>query len=248
MPASTAAGRHFEQKAAKFAKAPQPRLCDLCVLLCKNSSIPAIDFVMAGPFETNYLARMRAMIFMMLAITGLSSASLCAQKPMDHRALGKDVAIVGQLGVPLGTVVEIDATIIAGSSLGRKGLDSEYLLKVSKVGSKSVAQPPICQFHPSPFEKVNLARDDFSLHELKTGRKTGKLSAAQIEALQRGYVGKTYRLIVYEEGVFSGVPANLPENYPVWADRGFGFRSYLMVLRIIPEPKKPNPPVGAKGK
>src|SRR2546422_10819540 len=85
---------------------------------------------------------MRATIFIILAVSGFSSARLFAQKPVDHSALGKDVAIIGQLGVPLGTVVQIDATIVAGRSLGWKDLASEYLLKVGKVGASAVSNLP----------------------------------------------------------------------------------------------------------
>jgi len=191
---------------------------------------------------------MRATIFIILAVSGFSSARLFAQKPLDHSALGKDVAIIGQSGVPLGTVVQIDATIVAGRSLGWKDLASEYLLKVSKVGSSSVSNPPTCQFRTHSWGEVKLAPDAFSLYEVKKGKKTGSLSDSQIAELERGYVGQAYLLVVYEEGVYSGIPRDLPKDYPVWQDRPFGFRTHLIVLRIINESGKANPQGGANGR
>ena len=191
---------------------------------------------------------MRATIFIILAVTGFSSACLFAQKPVDHSALGKDVAIIGQLGVPLGTVVQIDSTIVAGRSLGWKDLASEYLLKVIKVGSSSVSNPPTCQFQTHSWAEVKIASDVFSLYELKKGKKAGGLSDSQIAELERGYVGHAYRLLAYEEGVYSGVPADLPAGYPIWQGHQFGFRTHLIVLRIIADSGKPNPQGGANGR
>jgi hypothetical protein len=166
---------------------------------------------------------------------GDSHQQLSAQTLVDSHKLGKDFVITGDLGVPLGSIVEINATIIAGSSLGWKDLSSDYLLKVTKVGSNSVSNPPTCQFEIHSWDNVKIAPNVFALSELKNGKRADSLSSSQISELERGYVGKNYRLLVYEEGAFSGVPKDLPEDYMVWQDRPFGFRSRLVVLRILDE-------------
>jgi hypothetical protein len=191
---------------------------------------------------------MRGTIFVILAATALSPVRVLAQKAVDYRALGKDVAIIGQLGVPLGTIVQIDATVVAGRSLGWKDLASEYLLKVSRVGSGSISNLPTCEFRTHSWGGVKLAPEVFSLYELKKGEKTGSLSDSQITDLERGYVGQAYRLLVYEEGVYSGIPAGLPKDYPIWQDRAFGFRTHLIVLRIVKELGKPKSQGETNGK
>jgi hypothetical protein len=178
-----------------------------------------------------------------------SPQRLLAQTQVDIHKLGKDFVIIGDLGVPLGTVVEINATIVAGSSLGWKDVSLDYLLKVIKVGSNSLANSPTCEFKIHPWDDVKIAPNAFALYELKNGKKIGSLSSSQISELERGYVGKNYRLLVYEEGMFTGVPEHLPEDYVVWQDRPFGFRSHLIVLRILDESETPNPqnrPNGSK--
>jgi hypothetical protein len=191
---------------------------------------------------------MRTTIFILLASAAFLSSEVLAQKAVDYRELGKDVAIIGQLGVPLGTVVQIDATVVAGRSLGSKDLASEYLLKVLKVGSTSVSNVPACQFQTHSWADVKLAPDVFSLYELKKGKKTGSLSDSQIAELESGYVGQHFHLLVYEEGIYTGVPRDLPKDYPIWQDRAFGFRTHLIVLRIMEDSGKPNQQGGANGR
>ena len=191
---------------------------------------------------------MRATIFIIVALSTFAPVRLLAQKPVDHRALGRDVLIIGQLGVPLGTVVQVDATIVAGRTLGSKEFMAEYLLKVTKIGSNAVSNPPNCPFRTHSWAEVRIAPDEFSLYELKKGKKTGSLSDLQVAELERGYVGRVYRLLVYEEGVYTGIPRDLPKDYPVRQDHSFGFRTHLIVLRIIEESGKPNPQGGANGR
>ena len=183
---------------------------------------------------------MKATIIIITALSILAPVRLLAQKPVDYSALGSNVVIIGQLGVPLGTVVQVDATIVAGRTLEPKALMGEYLLKVTKVGSNLVPNPACCPFRTHSWAEVKLAPDEFSLYELKKGKKTGRLSDLQVAELERGYVGRAYRLLVYEEGVYTGIPRDLPKDYPIWQDQPFGFRTHLIVLRIIEDPPEPN--------
>jgi len=191
---------------------------------------------------------MRTTAFILFALVASSSVRLSAQTNVDCHKLGKEVVIIGQLGVPLGTVVKIDATVVAGRFIQSKEFMGEYLLKVTKVASNSVPNPPICQFQTHSWAEVKIASDVFSLYELKKGKKAGGLSDSQIAELERGYVGHAYRLLAYEEGVYSGVPADLPAGYPIWQGHQFGFRTHLIVLRIIADSGKPNPQGGANGR
>lgn len=153
--------------------------------------------------------------------------------------------VIGQLGLPLGTATEIEAEIVAGRNLDpklyAKGYDTNFLLKVTLVGSKKLAEPRILEFAVPSHVGVQLANDIFELHELKTGqKKVGGLNDKQTEELEKGYAGKVVRLVVYEVGGYSGIPRDLPNDIGVWAGRGFHFSTSLIVLanRDIKEQKR----------
>lgn len=140
--------------------------------------------------------------------------------------------VVGNLGLPLGTAVEIEAEVVSGRGLGKE-YDSLYLLKVTHVDGKELTTPPLIQFSAPGFARVKLANHTFALYELKHGTKTGSLDSAQIEELEKGYVGKKVRLVVYEVGRFDGIPDQLPKDMLVWADVGFHFSTSLIVLKEL---------------
>lgn len=143
-----------------------------------------------------------------------------------------------------GTATEIRAEILAGrvvnQELNTKGYDGLYLLKVTHVGAKKLAEPPVLEFSVPGHTGVKLANDIFELYELKTGKQTGGLTDEQIEVLEKEYVGKKVRLVTYEVGEYSGIPRELPEGIGVWAGRGFHFSTSLIVLadRDIKEKKR----------
>jgi hypothetical protein len=138
--------------------------------------------------------------------------------------------VIGELGIPLGTCADIEAKVMAGRDLRLKQYDGAYLLSVTHVGSKRLATPVNLRFGTAPGGSVNLARDGFELHELKTGKKTGTLTDTKIRELEEGYVGKTMKLTAYEVGRFSGIPRNFPEGRLPWADTGFHFSTSLVVI------------------
>ena len=139
--------------------------------------------------------------------------------------------VIGELGIPLGTCGEIQATIIAGRDLRLKQYVSAYLLSVTHVAGKKLATPVNLRFGSAPGAMVDLASDAFELHELKTGKKTGMLTGEKIQELEKGYVGKTVKLTVYEVGGFRGTPRNFPKGELGGADVGFGFSTSLVILR-----------------
>ena len=137
---------------------------------------------------------------------------------------------IGALGLPLGTVAEIRATVVPGDDLRMKQYAGEYLLRVTHVDGRELAEPPVMEFGVPAFIRTGLARTDFELYELKHRRKAKELNDEQVRDLQRGYVGKAFKLAAYETGRFDGIPDNLPPDVPRWADHGFGFSTSLVVL------------------
>ena len=143
------------------------------------------------------------------------------------------IAVIGKLGIPLGEVATVRATIVDGDSLRTKADMGSYLLRITEVNGEKLESAPIIDFFLAPGSRAELANDNFELHELRTGTKTGELAGPEIRKLKEGYVGQALRLQVYELGSFSGLPKNLPKEVMVWQDRGFHFRTYLRVLREV---------------
>jgi hypothetical protein len=143
-----------------------------------------------------------------------------------------DLSVVGRLGLPLGTVTDVRSTVISGRELHEKGYQSSYLLRVTHVAARGLDEPVVMEF--STRGNSELANDVFDLYELKHGEKARGLDSKQIEKLEEGYVGKDLRLVVYETGGFSGIPADLPPEVGSWQDRSFHFSTSLVVLAERP--------------
>jgi len=158
-------------------------------------------------------------------------------KPATSRPLTvtdlQERPVIGRLSVPLGQVAEIEATVIAGRSLGAKQWASQYLLSVARVNGRTLPTPAIMEFDVPGFLSLDLPSDPFELAELKTGERPRRLDNGQITELEAGYVGKVAHLYAYEIGSFNGIPDNLPPGTPPWAGVGFGFTSSLCVLGEI---------------
>jgi hypothetical protein len=139
--------------------------------------------------------------------------------------------VTGQLDVPLGTCVPIRATIVRSQS-GTKAAEGRFFLNVTHVQNRQLRSPTECGFYVHQFatENVKLAIDNFALHKLVTGRAAKSLTSEQVAELEKGYVGKSVTLIVYETGGFRGMPNGLPKGVSVWQDYGFGFSTQLLVM------------------
>lgn len=146
--------------------------------------------------------------------------------------------VIGELGIPLGTVAEVDAIVVSGDEIRSKASSGTYLLKITHVDGNKLNQDRLMRFSVAGFASVQLANNAFALYELKQGEKAKRLGDNQIEELERGYVGKSFRLIVYEVGSFSGMPAELPKDVPVWQDTGFRFATSLTVLTERGRPER----------
>lgn len=172
--------------------------------------------------------------FLLCAAAAIAGNSYAQKQPTDAPITLEELNrrnVAGNLGFPLGTAVEIDAEVVSGSSLRGKGFDSLYLLKVTHADGKELDAPPLMQFSVPGYASVELANHAFSLYEMKHGARAKSLDSSQIAELEKGYVGKKVRLVVYEVGSFHGAPNHLPKDVPVWADVGFHFSTSLTVLK-----------------
>lgn len=171
---------------------------------------------------------------MLMIATGVTAAGADEKKvkPITAESLNS-IPVIGKLGVPLGEIATVRATIVDGDSLRTKAIMGSFLLKITEVNGVELDSEPIIDFFLAPGSRVKLANDNFELYELKNGKKARKLTGSETKKLKENYVGKTLLLRVYELGSFSGIPKNLAQEQIVWQDCGFHFRTYLRVLREI---------------
>lgn len=159
------------------------------------------------------------------------------------------VSVVGALGLPLGTVSEVEAVVVEQVA-PEKGAapGTSYMLRVEQLAGRRLAHPPPLRFRVAALTRVVLARNEPELRELlaklvKSGAPLAirpgsvetaedpRMSAIEAEALRASYVGSRHRLVVYETAGFVGTPDALPDDAALLhGDRAFGFETHLVVL------------------
>lgn len=154
------------------------------------------------------------------------------------------VRIVGRIGVHLGKAVVVDVVVSKDDHSGSKAAQGHYFLEVRTVDGIPLKSRVFMRFQvrggnmddDDPFGggagggAFRIPTNSFELYRLKHGREAKELSSKDISELEKGFIGRQYRLLAYETGGYSGLPKGLPTAYPVWQDHGFAFSSYLMVL------------------
>lgn len=140
------------------------------------------------------------------------------------------ITVVGKLGVPLGTFVCIEGTVVAGHTLGNKLDQSRYLLRVNKVNGRQLNPEPLMHFESGDDD---LPDDHDGLHRWKSGKDApGSYDDTVITEMEKGYVGSRVRLIAYEEGGFDGapqIPEDLSDMITPPAMPGFAFYTKLAI-------------------
>lgn len=169
-----------------------------------------------------------------LAVFSLLAGVLLNQDDQSKNPIAlaeiQERGVTGLLGLKLGTVTRVSATVISGAELRTKAADGKYLLRVSHVGGSELKESIIVNFHVASFANVKLASNHFDLYELKNGKRARSLQSSQIKKLEENYVGNRVELVVFEEGQFSGLPKGLPAE-DQWSDSVFHFSTFLTVLK-----------------
>ena len=117
--------------------------------------------------------------------------------------------------------------IIDGDKLDDKGYEGSFLFKIKSVDSIKLSKPIIIELKD---ETGKFPTDVFQLYKYLYGRETGAPTSDTTEKMKKEYVGKTFKVVAYETGEFSGVPDNYFKYQPVRQDRGFYFRHYIIVV------------------
>lgn len=149
----------------------------------------------------------------------------------------RSARVIGALGQPIGSCFQIKATITHDAPTGTEYLSlSGYRLKVSHVDGRPLQVPVTYAFYVSgkATPNVKLASDEFELHKLVMGKEAEHLNEAEIAQIEDSYVGKTFSLIVYEDGLFTGRPEHSPGETGLNDNRSFGFYSSLVVMDQLP--------------
>jgi hypothetical protein len=145
--------------------------------------------------------------------------------------------VIGNLGVPLGTSVAIQAEIIDGRSLRTKSTVSIYLLRVTHIEGKKLERPKNMRFDVFPltfdFEKLTLASSHHGFNKLLDEINEKQLTPKKRAAQKDNYVGKIVKLAGYETGGYRGIPHKLPDGIPAWPDTGFHFSPQLIILKSL---------------
>jgi len=93
-------------------------------------------------------SRFATALCILLASSPLHSAKPSGQnsKTISVNELSK-LTILGKLGIPLGKIVEMRATIVAGAG---KADSTRYFFKVSAIAEKPLIEPVIIRFRSQP--------------------------------------------------------------------------------------------------
>lgn len=171
-------------------------------------------------------------IALAIFVAALPAAAEDTAPPINEISAAKlnSIKVIGELGIPLGQIAQIEATIISGDSSQMKAYQGRYLLKVTTVDGKTLGAESVFEFSKTPGSQSELASTDFELFELKTGKKAEQLTAEQITKLREGYLGTRLSLLAYESGGFSGIPKNWPKDMMPWQGQTFHFGTRLMVV------------------
>jgi len=123
----------------------------------------------------------------------------------------------------------MEATIVAGDDSKRGA--GRYFLKVDVADGIKLTDGPHMSFEVRARDGLGIPRHTVELYRFKHERDPEvDLSDEQVVELEKGFVGKQFKLYAYETGRFAGIPKPLPKGYFPWQDHGFMFVTELVVL------------------
>lgn len=162
-------------------------------------------------------------LFLALACAPLHAAETAKEtsKTITVEELG-NLQVIGKLGIPLGKLVEMRATVTASS-----GKDyTRYYLKVTVVDGKPIKEPVVMRFQS---KEEDIPETSFDLYKRKHGKSTSRLTDEELQSLEKGYVGSEVKFSAYETGAFQGLPEGLPKS-KIWQGTRFQFMPELNVM------------------
>ena len=127
-------------------------------------------------------------------------AATARSETVDWKDIGGSVEIVGRLGVPLGTVVSIEATVISGADLHYRDLrlSTMRFLRVDSVDGVPVENPPVMHFGVYPDPESYSVPIDPEEARIQSDR-------VKMKSPEHAPIGTKFTLFAFESG---GTPAN----------------------------------------
>jgi hypothetical protein len=167
---------------------------------------------------------------MLVVLSTLSAARCQDAKSQISIATLQQADVIGRTGVPLGKVVVMEVTVVAGDENSKRGA-GKYYLRVNVADGVKPAESPMMSFGGRVPGTMPLPGNTIELYRHKHNRDPDvDLDDQQIRELEKGYVGKTLKLLAYETGRFAGIPERLPKDYRPWQDHRFMFVTELVIL------------------
>ncbi|MEO6720070.1 MAG: hypothetical protein ABIN67_06875 [Ferruginibacter sp.] len=144
------------------------------------------------------------------------------------------IILLSKLEIPFGTMSKLEVEIYDGDNLHWKAYEGTYLLKVNSINSKKINDTLILRFTD---ETETLANDCFSLYKLIYKKSGSPISDAQLNKMEKKYVGKKFTVMAYETGQFTGSPEKYFDYKPivpgiphVFATHRFLFEHSLVIV------------------
>lgn len=156
----------------------------------------------------------------------LFSISLCLiiscgknEQKSDIKESNLDVKAI--LGYPFGTLLTIEVTIIDGYDTYLKENQDKFLFKLMSINNKKINDTIIMTFED---DTKKFFKTRFELYEKYENNED------MVRKKEKEYINKTYRIVAYETGKFTGIPEGYFEYQPLKADTGFHFENYLVIV------------------
>lgn len=200
--------------------------------------------------ELKNLSKMKYSIMLLLL-----PMAFFASEPVPWQDIAK-LGVLGELGKPLGHIVEVEAVVVSGRDLYPVYRDpvrhSSYFLRVSTIAGKELPDSILIRY----FSSSKRLPDSLGGFAKMKDEVLTPFSPADIKRLEAGIVGQRFRMLVMEEAVLKGNPTNLsalpertnsdppPYDEPVtfWQDYWgrFGYHHYILVLEVLGTVEEPN--------
>lgn len=168
----------------------------------------------------------RLLVYVILVLAGAGCRTTKVTEPVPY-------TIKEKLGHPFGTILKMNVEIIDGESLNDKVHRSDFLFKIKSVDGKRIHENYILEFSD---ETGHFPNNDFKLYKYLYGKETGSLSGAEIDKMKKQYAGRTFDILAYETGEFTGIPRG---NYDCEIPRqgtGFYFKNYVIAVCDLSKP------------
>lgn len=177
-------------------------------------------------------SRAVSMVLVCINTLALADSTAPRQIQVSARDLRNGSAVVlGDLGLPLGTPVEVEGFIVLAKNVRRVSLIDEYMLVIDTVNGRELDSTKTYSFWVESSTRSLMANTEMGLKMLLEGL-AGEhdITREQANKLLLDYTKTRRKLLVFESAVYFGRPLNLPATAPHTSAPAFGFETYLVVI------------------